>query len=146
MSKASTQDLEHIDFYESMVNSLPEGILWTDHNNVVIYSNDTAGRWLGFSRTDLLHKEIHKVIPSQNMLPWLQHLIKNPATNYEPLSFTKEDTRINVYAMVSIGIGVNHYNCFVLREEGAPGMDPNEMLRIISEGTASVIGGDEGID
>src|SRR5688572_24154140 len=141
MNKAP--DLQHLDFYESTLNNLTEGVIWTNSDGQVVYSNDASARWFSLSKKELLQRSIYDLLPASGIGEWLNKLIARPEEIHAPLIVVlNKSMRLSLYAVVSISVGANKYNCFLIKEEGATGNDPNEMLRIISEGTASVIGGD----
>jgi hypothetical protein len=129
--------LQQLDFYESTLNSLSEGIVWTDQAGTIAYANEAASRWLGHARNDLLDQSIFTLLSGRGLEPWLAG---NPS---RPLILeVRPGEKCQLFAVVSLAVGDRQYNCFLLKEDGSDGKDPNEMLRIISEGTASVIGGD----
>ena len=143
MNKTSALDQQHLDFYEATLNNLPEGVIWTDVEGVIVYSNDAASQLYGTPKQELLGQSIYSVTPGGQLKLWLNELVANPGMPTTPLQvqFTL-DQPINFYAVVSITVMENKFNCFLMKRAGEGGADPNEMLRIISEGTSAVIGGD----
>ena len=143
MNKTSALDQQHLDFYETTLNNLPEGVIWTDVEGVIVYSNDAASQLYGTPKQELLGQSIYSVTPGDQLKLWLNELVANPGMPTTPLQvqFTL-DQPINFYAVVSITVMENKFNCFLMKKAGEGGADPNEMLRIISEGTSAVIGGD----
>ena len=142
MSASISDDLKQLDFYESAFHGLTEGILWTDSHGTIVYSNEPGARWLGgHSKALLPGLSIYSLIPGAELKHWIEKLELAQNEN-SPLTFVKENFHFALYAVVRVTIGKGKYNCFLIKEEGTGGKDPNEMLRIISEGTASVIGGD----
>ncbi len=142
MNVSVSDDLRQLDFYELAFNGLTEGILWTDSQGTIVYSNEPSARWLGsHSKAQLPGLSIYNLIPNTDLKHWIDRLELNQNEN-SPLTFVKENFHFAMYAVVRVAIGKGKYNCFLIKEEGTGGSDPNEMLRIISEGTASVIGGD----
>jgi formate hydrogenlyase transcriptional activator len=124
--------------YEATLNDLPEGILWTNAEGSIIYLNIAAANMLGRTKDELLNQYFSSLIPESGFQSWLQTLRgKLDGSRFE----TIEDD-LTIYALVSITIGQNKYGCFLLRKSGQEGREPSEMLRIISEGTASFVGGD----
>jgi formate hydrogenlyase transcriptional activator len=142
MSKPASTELQQLDFYESL-SSLSEGVLWSDITGTIVYLNESVTTLLSIdSKEDALGDSVYKLVPEANLEVWLAKLESNRDKISSPLTFTRGTTRLCIYAVVSVSLGTNKYNCFLIKPEGAAGTDPNEMLRIISEGTASVIGGD----
>ena len=143
MNKPPLLDPKQLDFYESTLNNLTEGVVWTDNDGNIVYTNQAASQWLGQSKLELMGLSIFKIIPSGNFKLWLDTLQANRNSIQPPFSaLLKSGDKVLIYAMVSISVGNDKYNSFVLKDESQEGDDPNEMLRIISEGTAAVIGGD----
>ncbi len=130
-------------FYESTLNNLSEGVLWTNPGGQIVYCNESASRWLGEPRVALVGQSLYPLISSGNIEDWLGTLAENRGEDIMPLDIRlKTGDRILLYAMISVAIKGNRYNCFLMKEDNDEGADPNQMLRLISEGTAAVIGGD----
>ncbi len=143
MSKPTQLDSKHLDFYEATLNNLTEGVVWTNNEGKIVYVNQASCQWLGQSKIDLIGQSIFSLISTGNFKSWLESLQSNRNSIQPPfVSLLKSGDHILIYAMVSISVGNDKYNSFLLKSEGQEGDDPNEMLRMISEGTAAVIGGD----
>jgi formate hydrogenlyase transcriptional activator len=136
-------NLHQLDLYESTLNSLTEGVLWTDSNDTIVYANEAAGALLNLTKEKILGLSIHQLLNGDDFSSWLKALHAKPRQSHPPLAIQPgSSSSLMVYAIVNIPVGTSSYNCFLLQDDGAKGNNPNEMLRIISEGTASVIGGD----
>jgi formate hydrogenlyase transcriptional activator len=142
MTKTTPPNLQQLDFYESTLNSLPEGVLWTDNKGHIVYANQASTKWLQTTDAGLIGRSIHKLFPGIKLGSWLEELAKKPNQPVPPAKITANSFKLEIHAIVSIGLGKNRYDCFLLREEGESAIDPNQMLRVISEGTAAVVGGD----
>jgi formate hydrogenlyase transcriptional activator len=143
MSQPTLLDSKHLDFYESTLNNLTEGVVWTDSEGNIVYVNQASSQWLGQSKLTLVGQSIFSLFSTGNFKTWLDSLESNRNSVQPPFdALLKSGDHVLIYAMVSISVGNNKYNSFLLKSESQEGNDPNEMLRIISEGTAAVIGGD----
>jgi formate hydrogenlyase transcriptional activator len=134
-------DLQKVDFFEFTLNNLNEGIVWTDQSGIIVYANETSLKWFGTSKTELIGKPIHQILQDERFEAWLAQLMKNPDRKSAALSVAWNGRKTDIHALVSFAVGQNSYNCFLFKS-GNSDEDPNEMLRIISEGTAAVVGGD----
>lgn len=143
MNPIASLDQKHLDFYEATLNNLPEGVVWTDVAGQIVYCNDTASELYNTPKQELLGQSIYTITPNLELKNWLAELKNKPGQPVLPLSVYLEDQHhYNFYAVVDLTIGENKFNCFLMKKAGDGGVDPNEMLRIISEGTAAVVGGD----
>jgi transcriptional regulator with PAS, ATPase and Fis domain len=143
MNKSVSLDQKQLDFYEATLNNLSEGVVWTDIEGLIVYCNDTAGKFYNIARQELLGQSIYAITPEVELKNWLAELITKPGQLVTPLSvYLNSEQSYNFYAVVNLTVGENKFNCFLMKKAGDGGVDPNEMLRIISEGTSSVIGGD----
>jgi formate hydrogenlyase transcriptional activator len=124
--------------YEATLNDLPEGVLWTNVEGLVIHLNTAAANMLGNAKDELINQDFSLLIPEHDFQSWLQTL----SDELDGSHFKTMDKGLTIYALVSITIGKNKYRCFLFRKSGQSGRGPSEMLRIISEGTASFVGGD----
>jgi PAS domain-containing protein len=124
--------------YEATLNDLPEGVLWTKVEGSIIHLNTAAANMLGNTKEKLINQDFSSLIPESGFQSWLQTLSSELDGNH----FKTMDRGLTIFALVSITIGQNKYRCFLFRKSGQPGRGPSEMLRIISEGTASFVGGD----
>src|SRR5689334_20611728 len=109
MSKA--QELQQLDFYESTLNNLTEGVVWTDSEGAVVYSNDASARWFGTTKRELLNQSIYSLLPDADIVSWLATLSKKVSGQSQlPLNVTlRNGSKVNVYAIVSIVVGTNKY-------------------------------------
>jgi PAS domain S-box-containing protein len=144
MNDAPIFDSQQFDFYGSTLNNLAEGIIWTNSSGIIVYCNESASLTIGRPTFELMGTLLYNQTLSGNIEAWLDELVKNPQQKKPPLLVEfKSGERILVYVMVSIALGDNKFNCFLLKEESEKSTTgANEMLRLISEGTASVIGSD----
>lgn len=124
--------------YEATLNDLPEGVLWTNVEGLVIHLNTAAANMLGNKKSELINQDFSSFVPDKGFQSWLQTL----SDELDGSHFKTLDKALTIYALVSITIGQNKYRCFLFRKSGQGGRGPSEMLRIISEGTASLVGGD----
>ncbi|MFM9840891.1 MAG: sigma 54-interacting transcriptional regulator [Cyclobacteriaceae bacterium] len=129
---------DHFDLYEATLNDLPEGVLWANAEGAIIYTNAAAASLLGQSKQELLNQPFYQFVADVSFKTWLQSL--RDKTNSTP--FETIDKSLIVYVLVSILVGGKRHICFLVNRPGQGGREPSEMLRIISEGTASVVGGD----
>lgn len=142
MEKAPSLDQRQIDFYEATLNILPEGVIWTDTSGSIVYSNDVASQLYSIPKEELSGLSIYSITPGDQLKAWLndQSLKTGQPT---PLSvYFGSGQHVHFYAVVNLTIAESKYHCFLMKKVGDGGADPNEMLRIISKGTAAVIGGD----
>ncbi len=143
MSKTASLDQQQIDFYEATLSHLPEGVIWTDSDGMIAYCNDAASQLYQIPKADLLNQSIFSITPDKNLHEWLKEILSMQGQPTISLQVTfYSGKKISIYAVVSITIGDRKYRCFQIKEAEEGLGDPNEMLRNISEGTASVIGGD----
>lgn len=124
--------------YEATLSELPEGVLWTDGQGSILYVNLSAANALGTTKEELLNQNFSSLIPDSRFQTWLQTLTSEKDGSH----FEAMDKDITIYSLANISMGKNKYSCYLLRKSGQVGREPSEMLRIISEGTAAVIGGD----
>jgi formate hydrogenlyase transcriptional activator len=129
------------DFNESAISGLADGVVWTDDGGIILYCNEAAARRLGKPQHELAGKFFQAYLASGDILEWL-----NPAKsrrNHSPLEvqFTSGNKAF-IYVLVRVTVEAKLINCFFLKEITDEASDPNQMLRIISEGTAAVVGGD----
>jgi formate hydrogenlyase transcriptional activator len=138
MENSVTAAPAHFDLYEATLNDLPEGVLWANAEGEIIYTNAAAASLLGQSKQELLNQPFYQFVADVSFKTWLQSL--RDKTNSTP--FETSDGSLIVYVLVSILVGGKRHICFLVNRPGQGGREPSEMLRIISEGTASVVGGD----
>jgi PAS domain S-box-containing protein len=138
MEKSGIVDRNHFDLYEATLNDLPNGVLWTDVNNSVVYLNTAAANLFGNSKKELLNQSFTNLFNDDSFKQWLQLLDETP----EGRHYENSERGLSVYALVSLSINNSKFNSFLVNSHGPSGHEPSEMLRIISEGTAPVIGGD----
>ncbi len=132
-----------LNFYESTLNFLSEGIVWTDSQGHIVFSNEAANRYLNAAKSDLVGVSFYNQITNENIDKWLLGISQDYKESIPELPVQLNSGKwVNLYAMVSVPVGATKFNCFLLKEKGENGTDPNYILRVISEGTASVIGGD----
>lgn len=134
--------VQQFDFYESTLNGLAEGIVWTLSDGTIVFANPSAAHWLGENPESLAGKRIFDLLPQVDLQGWIEHIQLKTGKFHPPLELMLEGAVIDIYGMVKISLGQSHYNCFLLKDKGIAGDNPSEMLRIISEGTAAVVGGD----
>ena len=138
MKKPGTIDRNHFDLYEATLNDLPGAVLWTDAKNSIIYLNNAAANLFGKSKKELLDQPFTNLIKDDSFKDWLELLDGKPdGSRYE-----NSDSGLCVCSLVSLSINNSRFNSFLVNGLVEAGRGPSEMLRIISEGTAPVIGGD----
>jgi PAS domain S-box-containing protein len=142
MSNTPILEPHQLDFYESTLNFLSEGIVWTDSQGHIVFSNEAANRYFDVPKSDLVGVSLYNQITTGNIEEWLSGISGEAKESTTLPVQLKSGSWVNLYAMVSVPVGSTKFNCFLLKEKGENGTDPNQILRIISEGTASVIGGD----
>lgn len=138
MEEPGTIDRGHFDLYKATLNDLPEGVIWTDSINSVVYLNTSAANLFGRPKKELLGQPFTTILNDDSFKHWLEVLDGKPdGSHYE-----NSARGLSVYALVSLSINNSKFNSFLVNGVGQVGREPSEMLRIISEGTAPVIGGD----
>lgn len=144
MNEAPIFDSQQFDFFGSTLTNLQEGIVWTNSSGTIVYCNESASLSIGKPVVELMGTLLYTQTSSGNIEAWLDEWKKNPREEKPPLVVEfKSGKRILVYAMVSVVVEDTKFNCFLLMEESEKSATgANEMLRLISEGTASVIGTD----
>ncbi len=129
----------------STLDNLPEGIILTQPSGEIVYVNEMTCQFYGYQPSEMLGKPIYAFSPSTSHDIWyarwsstLTHKELHQLCNL----VTKAGgvTQVNTTAK-AIRLGQKHYLCFILQDVFSD-KDPNELLRILSEGTAYVIGGD----
>ncbi|HEX6893475.1 MAG TPA: sigma 54-interacting transcriptional regulator [Chryseolinea sp.] len=138
MEKDGTIERIHFDLYEATLNDLPEGVLWTEAENTIVYLNNAAANLFGQAKKELLDQPFTNLVKDDSFKRWLELLDGKPdGSHYE-----NAERSISVYSLVSLSINNARFTSFLVNGLGQTGREPSEMLRIISEGTAPVIGGD----
>jgi PAS domain-containing protein len=138
MEKDGTIERIHFDLYEATLSDLPEGVLWTDAQNSIVYLNNAAANLFGQPKTELLNQPFTSLVKDDSFKRWLESLDGKPDGSH----YQNAERSLSVYSLVSLSINNVKYNSFLVNGLGQAGREPSEMLRIISEGTAPVIGGD----
>lgn len=127
-----------------VLDSLTEGVIWLDERGKIFFINATAAHLLGHTKEEALGLHWPDLL-MQKDYRWEDHfdqlgeaiqlseMVEIQAAMGERVPLKVSSTRIR--------FGNQQYLCMLLSDIMS-GEDPNEMLRIISEGTAAVIGGD----
>jgi PAS domain S-box-containing protein len=138
MEKKSVLTRHEFVLSEATLNDLPEGVLWVDEDGLIVYLNPTAASLLRRSREELTNQPIYTCITSDSFKSWLLAVADKSDTN----RFIVDDKSISIFFLKNISVEGKRHRCFLIKKAAEPTRESSEMLRIISEGTASVIGGD----
>lgn len=137
MQEMNFPESDRLGLYQATLQDLPEGVLWTASDGSVACANPAARTLLGKTEGTILGHSIHSFIPETTFRSWFDQQNSRPnGAHYETA---------NALAIFSIGsttLGEKRYNCFLIRKPGQARGESSEMLRMLSEGTASVVGGD----
>ena len=127
-----------------VLDNLPEGVLWLDGNGRIFFVNATAARLLQASKEEILGLRWSQFVPQQGY-GGNEHAspLGEPVGISKVLDVQTTGGEKVVLKVSSTAIKFKNqaYACLLITDL-LSGEDPNEMLRIISEGTAAVIGGD----
>lgn len=126
-----------------VLDTLPEGVIWLDQAGNIFFINAAACDFLKGTKEKLIGQSWPKMVGQKDYCwaDYFNHLgesiklkeIVEVVTGEERFPLNVSSTRINF---------ADHQYLCMLVSDIMTGEDPNEMLRIISEGTAAVIGGD----
>ncbi len=138
MDKQITIAPNQFALYEATLNDLPEGVFWVNDEGLIVYLNLSAANLFNQTREQLINQPFYKVIGSDTFKSWLLSVTEKSDGRH----FETNDKLLTIHSLVSIYISTKRHSCFLINKSGQGGREPSEMLRIISEGTAAVIGGD----
>lgn len=126
-----------------VLDTLPEGVIWLDQAGNIFFINAAACDFLKGTKEKLIGQSWPKMVGQKDYCwaDYFNHLgesiklkeIVEVVTGEERFPLNVSSTRIS--------FAEHQYLCMLVSDI-MTGEDPNEMLRIISEGTAAVIGGD----
>jgi PAS domain S-box-containing protein len=115
-----------------------DGILWADSANTIVYANQAATVVCQKQKEELSKAPVHTLLPTSQFKAWLDELNDNSAGSH----FESQEKDFFISNFVNLSIEGQTYRGFLIKPLSRSGKDPNDLLRIISEGTASVVGGD----
>lgn len=127
---------------QRLLNSLGEAVLIADENARIYCANQQLCELLACSEDELLHTSLFDLTAHASIAQWNTHT--QPAeTSYLNLELiNKQGEKVPVKARAStVDLSGNRY-VFWSFHKSDQRKDINEILRLITEGTASVIGGD----
>jgi len=143
MKETASSEHFRLDLYEITLSNLPEAVIWTDANGVIAHCNEAAGALFEIPINELLGQPVYSITPGGELKTWMANL---PAKQNQPVNLLsarlKSGQFYDFYAVLNLTVRGNKCHCFLIKRSGDDGNDPNSMLRIISEGTAAVIGPD----
>jgi len=135
-------DAGQLGLYEPTLNGLSDGVLWTDASGTIIYGNSSAGQWLGARGDSLPGKSINDFVDDGILDAWLNGGEANAGLAAAVTVKLSNGHSVSMCVVASVSVSTNHYKCFLIKDKGDEEQDSGQMLRILSEGTASVVGGD----
>jgi formate hydrogenlyase transcriptional activator len=127
-----------------VLDSLSEGVIWLDEHGKIFFTNATASGMVKYSKEEMLGMNWRELVVQKDY-NWKQHFDQLGESIHlnEIIEVRSKDGK-NFPLHVStarIRFSNHDYLCLSLNDL-VSGEDRNEMLRIISEGTAAVVGGD----
>ncbi len=127
-----------------VLDSLTEGVIWLDENGAIFFINATAAQFLGTTKEHALGIRWPEIVTKKDY-SWKEHFeqLGEAIQLSEKLEIQTMGGGCVPLKVIStrIRFGDRYFLCMLLSDTMS-GEDPNDMLRIISEGTAAVIGGD----
>ncbi|MFZ6010634.1 MAG: sigma 54-interacting transcriptional regulator [Bacteroidota bacterium] len=145
MDNVSTIHQQLTELYKATLDNLSEGIVITDLKAEIVYVNNTACDMYGYTPEEMLGRALYELAPNNNLEDWKNRWFQvfELKELHQPCKLLCKDGRIAHVDTVAKHITwqgkklIAFHLMTVLDTQ-----DHNEMLRIISEGTASVVGGD----
>jgi formate hydrogenlyase transcriptional activator len=129
----------------AVLDHCPDPIVWANLEGEIVFANTKASELVGLGKDQLRGRRIFEFIAGSDYEDWKAKWLK-----VVDLEAYCEDNAINIAAGKTVPVEaiakkmtLNGVTYVVFYWRSATGQkDPNEMLRIISQGTSSVVGGD----
>jgi formate hydrogenlyase transcriptional activator len=136
MSKTDQADFPFLHFN---VDHIKDGLLWTDNSGIIVNSNSSTVVQL---TGNVSHKDhlIFDLIRDARFPAWFKDVCDGHKTD-SSFQFFADHNECTIRLLTSVSNSGSVFHCFLIQQTAGE-HSPDEMLRIISEGTASVVGGD----
>ncbi|HEX5170142.1 MAG TPA: sigma 54-interacting transcriptional regulator [Cyclobacteriaceae bacterium] len=145
MGKTNPTDIRTGDYLKVSCENSPFGIIWTDEAGNILFATESAVRLFQSTVNEFTGRNIQELLAPGSVTEW-NDTLTSVSTNEELhrrwsiVSKTGETSFANVIVKKVTLASANYLVIYIDQSKSAK--DPDEMLRIISQGTASVIGGD----
>ena len=137
--------LNEIELYNSTIKNLHTQIFWIDNHGNFIRVNEAVSKETGYSMEELVRMSVFDLNPSLTKDQWMEEWEKTKKVRQQTLETEHKDKQGGIYPVEVTNNFIEHdgieYFCSSVRDIRKRRME-EELLRIISERTASVTGED----